>query len=361
MGQTNCITKRASYKHFTESQRYKLEGYLEAGLSVSKIAQTLKKHRATVYREIQRGQIKRINTHLTEYTVYRANTAQRNYQQKVINRKRTLKIEKDKDLQIYIRKKLIKDKHSPDAIIGRIKQEKLVFERMICTKTLYNYIEEGVFEGITNSSLWEKRKRRKKKYKQVRRISLHNKMAKGIDQRPKEANQRLEYGHWEGDSVKGPKKKGKAGLFTLTERMTREEIVIKLKSGHQGQIQKALDNLEIKYSQKFSSKFKTITFDNGSEFLNWKSIEQSILSADKKRTAVYFAHPYTAWERGSNENQNKIIRRFVPKGRSIATVTDEEIKEIEEWMNNYPRKILGYKTANEMVLEVTKNRFGVSN
>lgn len=361
MGQTNCITKRATYKHFTKSQRYKLEGHLEAGLSVVAIAQTLKKHRATVYREIQRGLVKRINTDLKEYTAYRANVAQRDYRQKVVNRARSLKIEKDKDLQMYIRKKLIKDKHSPDVIVGRIKQKKLVFEKMICTKTLYNYIEAGVFEGISNATLWEKRKAKKKKYKQVRRISLHNKMAKGIEERPKEANERSKYGHWEGDSVKGPKKKGKEGLFTLTERMTREEIVIKLKSGHQNQIQKALDNLEIRYGRQFSSKFKTITFDNGSEFLNWKSMEQSILSIGKKRTEVYFAHPYTAWERGSNENQNKIIRRFIPKGRSIATVTDEEVKEIEEWINNYPRKILGYKTANEMVLEVTKNRFRVLN
>lgn len=76
---------------------------------------------------------------------------------------------------------------------------------------------------------------------------------------------------------------------------------------------------------------------------------------------AYFTHPYSAWERGSNENQNKIIRRFIPKSRSIATVTDKEIKEIEEWMNNYPRKILGYRTAKEMVLQVTKNKLRVLN
>lgn len=268
MGRTNCTTKRAEYKHFTEQQRYKLEGYLEAGLSILAIAQKLKKHRATIYREIQRGLIRRINTDLKEYTAYRANAAQRGYKSKVVNRKRPLKIEKDKELQAYIRKKLIKDRHSPDVIIGRIKQKKIGFEKMVCTKTLYSYIEKGLFDGVTNASLWEKRKQKKKKYKQVRQVGLHNKTAKRIGQRPQEANKRSRYGHWEGDSLKGPKKKGKEGLFVLTERMTREQILIKLKSGHQSQIQKALDSLEVRYGSDFNDKFKTITFDNGSEFLD---------------------------------------------------------------------------------------------
>ncbi|MCF7879024.1 MAG: IS30 family transposase, partial [Candidatus Omnitrophica bacterium] len=299
MEQLNFTTGKAKHKHFTERQRYKLEGHLEAKLSIKEISKKLKKHPATIYRETKRGQVTKISSDLTEYTVYRANVAQRNYKTKVINRKHSLKIEKDKALEKHIRKKILEEKYSPDAVIGEIKQKKLPFKTRICTKTLYNYIEDGILAGITNLALWEKRKRKKKRHKKVQRISLKNKGAKGIEERPKEANQRSKYGHWEGDSVKGPKKKGKEGLFTLTERMTREEIVIKLKSGQQSQIQKALDNLEIRYGRQFNSKFKTITFDNGSEFLNWKSMEQSILSIGKKRTEVYFAHPYTAWERGS--------------------------------------------------------------
>ncbi|MCF7887363.1 MAG: IS30 family transposase, partial [Candidatus Omnitrophica bacterium] len=81
----------------------------------------------------------------------------------------------------------------------------------------------------------------------------------------------------------------------------------------------------------------------------------------KKRTTVYFAHPYSAWERGTNENQNKMIRRFIPKGTDIAKVSTKEIKETEKWMNNYPRKVLGYRSANELVLEATDNRQRVSN
>ncbi|MCK5492312.1 MAG: IS30 family transposase, partial [Candidatus Omnitrophica bacterium] len=79
----------------------------------------------------------------------------------------------------------------------------------------------------------------------------------------------------------------------------------------------------------------------------------------KKRTLVYFAHPYSSWERGTNENQNRMIRRFIPKGTDISKISNKEIQKIEDWMNNYPRKILGYRTANEMVLEATKNKIEV--
>ena len=100
--------------------------------------------------------------------------------------------------------------------------------------------------------------------------------------------------------------------------------------------------------------------DNGREFLDWEAIEKSVISKET-RTLVYFAHPYSSWERGTNENQNRMIRRFIPKGTDISKLSDKDIETIEKWMNNYPRKILGYKTANELVLEVTNNSSGVFN
>jgi IS30 family transposase len=357
MRQLNCTTRKVKYKHFSQRQRYKLEGYLEAKLSVKEISKRLKKHPATVYREIKRGQITKINSDLTEYTTYRANVAQTDYKAKVPNRKHSLKIEKDKKLEEYIRKKILNQRYSPDAVIGEVKQKRLKFTVTICTKTLYNYIDDGILAGITNLTLWEKRKRKKKKHKKVQRISLKNKGARNIEERLKRINKRLEYGHWEGDCVKGSRKE-KAGLFTLTERKFREQIIIKIERLNQKSILKAMDKLENKYQTYFKEKFKSITFDNGGEFLDWQGIEKSCLY-NGKRTLTYFAHPYSSWERGSNENQNKMIRRFIPKGTDIATISTEEIKETEKWINNYPRKILGYRSANEMVLEITKNRLGV--
>lgn len=359
MEQLNCTTKGAKYKHFTERQRYKLEGYLEVALSIREISKRLNKHRATIYREIKRGTVVRISSELDEYSIYRANTAQSGYDNKVTRRRHSLKIEKDKALEEYIHKKILKDRLSPDAVIGRIKQRNLQFKSLICTKTLYNYVDKGVFPGISNMNLWEKRKRRKKKHRQIQRVCLKNKGCRSIEERPEGINNRLEYGHWEGDCLKG-RRKQKAGLFTLTERRAREEIIFKIKALTQESILEAMNRLECRYQQSFRDKFKSITFDNGREFLDWEEIEQSSLNG-QKRTLVYFAHPYSAWERGTNENQNKMIRRFIPKGTDISKISEKYLKTIEEWINNYPRKILGYRSANELVLEATKNKLGVFN
>jgi len=358
--QLNCTTKAVKYKHLNERDRYRVEGYLESGLNPKQIAQKIHCHISTIYREIKRGEVKRIHSDLTEYRVYRANTAQADYEEKVINRQHALKIEKYKELEDYIRKKICVERHSPDAVIGQIRQRRRKLKGLICTKTLYNYIDREALEGITNESLWEKRKRRKRKYKQVSRISLKNKGSRSIEERPEEINNRLEYGHWEGDCIVGVRNGRKDGLFTLSERMTREEIIVKIKSMTQDSILKALNKLETNYGSLFGEKFKSITLDNGREFLDWESIEQSGLNGEK-RTLVYFAHPYSSWERGTNENQNKMIRRFIPKGTDISKLSDRDIKRIEEWMNNYPRKILDYRTPNELVLDVTNNRSGVLN
>ena len=357
MGQLNCTTNQGKYKHFTERERYKLEGYLEAELTANEIAKRLNKHKATIYREIKRGQVVRLSSELAEYSTYRANTAQRDYESNVSNRERSLKIGKDKKLEEYIRKRILKDKRSPDAVIGEIKQKGLRFKGMICTKTLYNYVDRGIFSGISNANLWEKRKRKKKRHRQIQRICLKNKGSRSIEERPERINKRLEYGHWEGDCIKSRRKK-KAGLFTLTERMTREQIILKIRALTQKSILRAMDRLENTYRQCFKDKFKSVTLDNGREFLDWEAIENSGLNGEK-RTLVYFAHPYSSWERGTNENQNRMIRRFIPKGTNIAEISDKEVKKIESWMNGYPRKILGYRTANEMVLEATNNRMGV--
>ena len=89
--------------------------------------------------------------------------------------------------------------------------------------------------------------------------------------------------------------------------------------------------------------------------MEWKSLEISILKPEERRTVIYFAHSYSSWERGTNENQNRMIRRFVPKGRDIAEFSKADIQEVEEWMNNYPRKILGYKTANQVAAECVQS------
>lgn len=344
----NCSIKKKKYVHLSEAERYKIEGLLQGKKKAEEIARIVGRDKTTIYREIKRGMVSRLQSDLSEKMQYRANVAQRKYIELGKNKKRSLKIGKDRRLEKYIRRRLLEDKFSPDAIIGEIKEKDLKFKGMISTKTLYNYIDAGIFSGISNANLWEKRKKKKRRYKAISRVSRNNRMARSIEVRPEKVNNRVEYGHWEGDCVKGPLG-SKSSLLTLTERKTLEEIIIKLEQTTQEEVQRAIDELEKKYGAEFKMKFKSITFDNGVEFLNWTSLELSILKPGSQRTITYFAHPYSSWERGANENQNRMIRRFIPKGTNIADIDEKEIKRIQNWMNNYPRKRLGYKTAKQMV------------
>ncbi len=155
------------------------------------------------------------------------------------------------------------------------------------------------------------------------------------------------------DCVLSGRGKSKAALLTLSERMSRKEYIFKMPFKSQTCVSKVINSLERKLGlKKFIKTFKSITVDNGNEFLHFPILEASILQKNKQRTKIYYAHPYSSWERGTNENLNKMIRRFIPKGSDISALPNSMIKRIEQWLNNYPRKILGYKTPNEIQQEL---------
>ena len=135
-----------------------------------------------------------------------------------------MKIDKDKELENYIREKISKAKYSPDVLIGEIKKKGPKFKGMMCVKILYNYIDRGFLCGISNLNLWEKRKKKFRKKKQKPRVSLRNRDSRSIEELSPDINDRLEYGHWEGDCVKGARGE-KEGLSALSERKTRKEII----------------------------------------------------------------------------------------------------------------------------------------
>ncbi len=346
----NCNTAVKKYVHLTERDRYQIEGLLKGKKNVEEIAVILGRDRSTIYREIKRGTIFRVQNDFCEGDEYRANSGQADYEAKGQNKERSLKIGKDKELEEYIREKMLKDKFSPDAVIGQIKAMGLKFKGLMCTKTLYNYIDAGYLTGISNKNLWQKRDKKKRRYKTISRVNTKNRDCRSIEDRPKKINNRLEYGHWEGDTVKGPQGT-KTSLFVLTERKSKEEIIVRIAQATQEAVREAIDELETQYGAGFKIKFKSITFDNGVEFIDWKFLEISVLDKNNRRTMIYFAHSYSSWERGTNENQNRMIRRFVPKGTNIVDFSDEDIQWIEDWMNNYPRRILGYKTAKQVANE----------
>lgn len=348
MSQDNNTLKSKKYKHLTERERYKIEILLKEKLKPYEIAQRIGRSIRTVEREISKGKVTLVNQHLIYRKEYCADAGQRIYKENARNKGPGLKIGKDYKLVKHIENKIIKEKFSPDAVIGEIREKGLTFETKISTKTLYNYIDRGdVFLNLTNKDLPVKKEGKKRDYKKIK-IPHKNLKGTSIEERPAEIDSREKYGHWEMDCVVGKRDGGGAVLLVLSERSRREEIIIKMPDKTQESVVKSLDVLERKYGNKFKEKFKTITMDNGSEFLDYRGIEGSIRNDGEKRVTTYYAHPYSSWERGTNENINKLIRRFIPKGMEIRKISKKRIKYIENWINSYPRRIFGYKAANDM-------------
>ncbi|MCD7784570.1 MAG: IS30 family transposase [Oscillospiraceae bacterium] len=149
------------------------------------------------------------------------------------------------------------------------------------------------------------------------------------------------------DSVEG-KKKTKKTVLALTERKSRDELFRLMPSKTSESVVKQLDKIERQVgTEKFKQIFKSITVDNGSEFMDVDGIERSVFTGEK-RTQVYRCHPYSSNERGSNENQNRMLRRWKQKGTDFTNVTEEEIQKIEDWTNNYPRKMFGFCSAADV-------------
>jgi IS30 family transposase len=345
MGQENDTTKPKEWKQLNERDRYKIEALHGKGFTPTEISKALhpKRDRRTIEREVSQGMTLQRNSDLTEKMVYLADVGQRKHDEKASNKGRGLKIGHDHKLALHIENKIINEKYSPDAVIGEIKAQGLEFEVTICTKTVYNMIDGGMFLNLTNKDLPVKKDGKKRGYNKVRKVALNNTKGRSIEERPPEVENRDEYGHWEMDCVVGS---GKACLLVMTERMSRQEKIFKMEAKTQQCTVNILNRLEQRLGDKFNTIFKSITMDNGSEFLNMDELERSFRNPDEKRTVCYYAHPYSAYERGSNENANKLIRRFIPKGSDISAFSEEDIKRIEMWMNNYPRRLLGYKTAN---------------
>lgn len=348
MGQEKISTRNKKYKHLSEGDRHKIEAFLRVGLKCRQIAEELGKNPSTISREIKKGIVKQKDTNWAERSVYMADHGQRAYDEKQSNKGRPLVIETDKELIAHIERKIKEDRYSPAAVMGEIIQKGLMFKTKPCVKTVYNYIHAGVFHRVGETDLVNGGKQ-KQKYRKVaktrRKVAL-----KSIEDRPLVANERMEYGHWEIDIIKSIIS-SRACLLTLTERLTRQEIIIKLDSCTAEEVDRGLTFLEMKMGRFFSEVFTTITADNGSEFLNWEMLEESKLKPGTKRTTMYFAHPYSAYERGSNENGNRIIRRFIPKGTDIGKIAVETVRKIQNWMNNYPRGIFNYQTANDMIAQ----------
>ena len=356
MSQVYCIRRRKKGKHLKYEDREELEAIVKQNthakkadkLSQRQIAERMGVSPATINRELKRGKYTYRDSEYREIEGYSADIAQSDYDEKATSKGRKLKIGSNHELVGKIEHYIGEEKHSPYAAIQKLKTDESYTKTPICVSTLYNYIEKDLFLNITKKDLPRKGKSSKRKYtRTTRRIKDVN--AKRIDDRPEEADNRSELGHWEMDCIESGRGKGKACLLVLVERMSRKTLIFKINSQTQKEVQRRLNQLEKKVGfKRFCKIFKSITVDNGSEFLNWRELEKSCISKSKTpRTQIYYCHPYHSWERGTNEQVNGHLRRFVPKGCAIAAYSNKRIQEIEDWTNNYPRKILDGKSALE--------------
>lgn len=329
------------FSHLSWKNRLKIERMLRDGYKVKEISDALHVHNTTIYREIKRGMTRQITSEMEYVEVYCADTAQRKYEENLAAKGPDLKIGNDHALAEFLEDKMLNEHYSPAAALGAIKAEGRIFSVEISEWTLYSYITKGVFATLTNADL-PMRGERKTGYRRVHEARLPR--GTSIEERPAEIEDRDEPGHWEMDSVISAKGCNKR-LLVMTERATRSELIFLLPDGTTDSVIRAMNGLERKMgAETFRNVFRTITVDNGSEFADCAGLEKSCLRSGE-RTRMYYCHPYSSYERGSNENCNRLIRRWLPKGTSFKDLTRRNVREIQDWINGYPREILDFRSA----------------
>lgn len=344
------------YIHLTQQERYYIEILNNKNKeSVKEIAEKIGRSLSTIYRELKRARSIHRNSDYTEEEIYVPELAQQRYWENMKNKGRDLKIGKDIEFANYIEKKIIEDKYSPEAALYAAKAEN--FETSICTTTLYSYIEKGVFLNLTNEELPSKKKK-KRKYKKVK---VQKKAAAGtsIEKRPKEIDNRDEITDYEMDTVMGGQGISKKSFLVLTERRTRLELLFLLKSHTAKEVVRTLNYIEkLLGTDNFRKLFRSITVDNGTEFSDAEGMAKTRRS-NKKRTDIYYCHPYRSSERGTNENNNKLVRRHHPKGTVFDDLSRSEVRQLQDWMNTYPRRMFkGETSAKRFKEELDKMDFG---
>ncbi len=347
--------KKKGTKDLTYTQRLQLEAYLKAGLHKREIARLLGVCLATVYNELKRGACTQRQKVYDRYiggvcgyktvTAYSPNIAEDRYRQNQSAHGVPIKVGNDWEFVHYVEKRVIYDKISPAAVCGEIRRKKM-FRTVISKTTMYRYIRIGIFDNIRMAHLpiGQRQKRNEK--------AVAKKPPRGtsIEKRPHEISRRNTFGHWEMDCVVGSTL---PTLLVLTERLTRKEIIMRMPDRTANSVIHSLNSIERRFGVLFRKVFKSITVDNGAEFSDCKGLERSIYRG--KRTSLYYCHPYSSCERGSNERINRDIRRLIPKGSNIAKFSKADIQAVENWVNAYPRKMFDFATADERFNEQLAN------
>lgn len=309
-----------SYTHLTQEERYQIYAYQKSDKSSSEIAILLERNKSTIGRELAR------NTGMKGYRPKQAH-------EMATERSRTAKkaVKMTEKLIGKIENKIRLD-WSPEQISGRLLKDEGIH---ISHESIYQHILKDKKAGgnlYTHLRLQKKRRKRYGTKSHDKRGKIKDKVS--IDNRPQIVDNKTRRGDWEGDLIIG--QNNQCALVTLADRKSKKVKIAKIDS-------KQAEGVTLAVTKLMKNEIcHTITFDNGKEFAHHKEMTNNI------GAKIYFAHPYSSWERGLNENTNGLIRQYFPKGSSFKSITDGEVKIIENKLNNRPRKTLGYHTPNEI-------------
>ena len=354
-GNNTSKTKENQYNHLTESDRFKIQALISQKDNKGKrmfnnsyIANYLHVHRSTISREIRKRKSYRfmVRSGRTIEKPYNAIDAHNNYLFKRGLSKGVYILRQYPKMAKFIEDKIKLDKWAPDVIVGYMKIHGYFINEgfhTISTPTIYNAIRYGIINVKIKDT---RRMNYNPEYKYKEKSSLsNNKLPFSIELRPEEINNRTVFGHFEIDTVIGTSRGKYECLLTMTERKTRFEMIFKLSTKSSFDVVNIINKLKSFMNKHYDKVFKSFSTDNGSEFSNFFDIIKD------SNTSIYFCHPYCSGEKGSNEKNNSIIRYFIPKKSLIENYSFDDINFFVNWMNNYPRKILNYKTPLEMLLE----------
>lgn len=310
------------YKQLSFKERLQLCTFLDMKLSKSEIANRLGRHRSTIYREIDRNHEDNGGYFPRQAHIKTQDRKQRKPVKLVVN----------SSCYKYVMRKL-KLGWSPEQIAGRMHFLKLHFK--ICHETIYQYIYK---HGRCNIFYYlpTQRKKRQARRKRNPQHARHN--IRSIKMRPEEVENRENFGHWEGDTIRFTNE-SKQSITTLVERKSRYLLLQKNIQSNATTVMNHIRGVISEFSKKF---WKTVTFDQGSEFMNFLAIERNT------KCKVYYANARSPWQRGSNENTNKRLRRYLPRNTNIDLIDQNFLTHLAELFNKTPRKCLGYLTPKEV-------------
>jgi IS30 family transposase len=311
-----------TYRQLSPEERYMLAALRRQGMNQSQIARALGRHRSTVCREVRRNSTRSDGR-------YRASTAQERANGR---RSRSRRNGRFTAADFALVEGLLRRQWSPEQVAGHLARVGLL---SISHETIYRHVwRDKKAGGLLYTHLRGARKRRRKRYGAYdSRGRLAGK--RPISERPPEVETRRQAGHWEIDTVMGSDSKD--CIVSLVERRSGLLLIGKLAD----RTTASLNRRVIGLIRRDDAAFETVTADNGTEFHDYRRIEE------RTKVAFYFARPYHSWERGSNENANGLIRQYLPKGQSMAGLTQHRCNAIARKLNTRPRKRLGFRTPLE--------------